>query len=64
MELGAYTNAGGRVARAIRTDQLELEVARATRRCCLDPERGSGNCNIRGLPLLAGKGDPQEPVCG
>ncbi len=27
MELGAYTNAGGRVARAIRTDQLELEVA-------------------------------------
>jgi len=27
MELGAYTNAGGRVARAIRTDHLELEVA-------------------------------------
>ncbi len=26
MELGAYTNTGGRVARAIRTDQLELEV--------------------------------------
>ena len=27
MELGAYTNTGGRVARAIRTDHLELEVA-------------------------------------
>jgi len=26
MELGAYTNTGGRVARAIRTDELELEV--------------------------------------
>lgn len=26
MEVGAYTNAGGRVARAIRTDQLEVEV--------------------------------------
>ncbi|PID92776.1 MAG: hypothetical protein CSA96_01520 [Bacteroidetes bacterium] len=26
MEPGAYTNAGGRIARAIRTDQLELEV--------------------------------------
>ncbi len=26
MELGAYTNTGGRVARAIRTDRLELEV--------------------------------------
>jgi RND family efflux transporter MFP subunit len=26
MELGAYTNAGGRVARAIQTDQLEMEV--------------------------------------
>ena len=26
MEVGAYTNAGGRVAKAIRTDQLELEV--------------------------------------
>ena len=26
MELGAYTNAGGRVARAIQTDDLELEV--------------------------------------
>ena len=26
MEVGAYANAGGRVARAIRTDQLELEV--------------------------------------
>lgn len=26
MEPGAYTNTGGRVARAIRTDQLELEV--------------------------------------
>jgi multidrug efflux pump subunit AcrA (membrane-fusion protein) len=26
MEVGAYTNTGGRVARAIRTDQLELEV--------------------------------------
>ncbi|MDF1573808.1 MAG: HlyD family efflux transporter periplasmic adaptor subunit [Bacteroidales bacterium] len=26
MELGAYTNTGGRVARAIRTDHLELEV--------------------------------------
>ena len=26
MEVGAYTNPGGRVARAIRTDQLELEV--------------------------------------
>ena len=26
MEQGAYTNAGGRVARAIRTDQLEMEV--------------------------------------
>jgi RND family efflux transporter MFP subunit len=26
MELGAYTNIGGRVARAIRTDELELEV--------------------------------------
>lgn len=26
MELGAYTNTGGKVARAIRTDQLELEV--------------------------------------
>ncbi len=26
MELGAYTNTGGRVARAIRTDQMELEV--------------------------------------
>lgn len=26
MELGAYTNTGGRVARAIRTDKLELEV--------------------------------------
>lgn len=27
MEVGAYTNAGGRVATAIRTDQLELEVS-------------------------------------
>lgn len=27
MELGAYTNAGGRVAQAIRTDHLEMEVA-------------------------------------
>jgi membrane fusion protein (multidrug efflux system) len=27
MEVGAYTNAGGRVATAIRTDQLEIEVA-------------------------------------
>ena len=27
MEQGAYTNAGGRVARAIQTDHLELEVA-------------------------------------
>jgi membrane fusion protein, multidrug efflux system len=27
MEKGAYTNAGGRVARAIQTDHLELEVA-------------------------------------
>ena len=26
MELGAYTNTGGKVARAIRTDHLELEV--------------------------------------
>jgi multidrug efflux pump subunit AcrA (membrane-fusion protein) len=26
MEVGAYANAGGRVARAIRTDQLELEI--------------------------------------
>lgn len=26
MEVGAYTNAGGRVATAIRTDQLEIEV--------------------------------------
>ena len=26
MELGAYTNTGGKVARAIRTDELELEV--------------------------------------
>ena len=26
MELGAYTNTGGRVARAIKTDELELEV--------------------------------------
>ncbi len=26
MELGAFTNTGGRVARAIRTDELELEV--------------------------------------
>jgi hypothetical protein len=26
MELGSYTNTGGRVARAIRTDHLELEV--------------------------------------
>ena len=26
MELGAYTNAGGRVARAIQTDNLEMEV--------------------------------------
>ena len=26
MELGAYTNTGGRVARAIRTDEMELEV--------------------------------------
>lgn len=26
MELGAYTNAGGRVARAIKTDELELRV--------------------------------------
>ncbi|MCK4750388.1 MAG: HlyD family efflux transporter periplasmic adaptor subunit, partial [Bacteroidales bacterium] len=26
MELGAYTNTGGRVARAIRTNELELEV--------------------------------------
>lgn len=26
MELGAYTNTGGRVARAIRTDKLELEI--------------------------------------
>ena len=26
MEPGAYTNAGGRVARAIQTDQLEMEV--------------------------------------
>ncbi len=26
METGAYTNTGGRVARAIRTDELELEV--------------------------------------
>jgi hypothetical protein len=26
MELGAYTNTGGRVARAIQTDQLEMEV--------------------------------------
>ncbi|MCK5134183.1 MAG: efflux RND transporter periplasmic adaptor subunit [Bacteroidales bacterium] len=26
MELGAYTNIGGKVARAIRTDELELEV--------------------------------------
>jgi len=26
MELGAYTNAGGRVARAIQTDHLEMEV--------------------------------------
>jgi hypothetical protein len=27
MELGAYTNTGGRVARAIQTDHLEMEVA-------------------------------------
>ncbi|MGW8313981.1 MAG: efflux RND transporter periplasmic adaptor subunit [Bacteroidales bacterium] len=27
MEVGAYTNAGGRVATTIRTDQLEIEVA-------------------------------------
>jgi len=27
MELGAYTNTGGRVARAIQTDNLEMEVA-------------------------------------
>jgi len=27
MEVGSYTNAGGRVATAIRTDQLEIEVA-------------------------------------
>ena len=26
LEVGAYTNAGGRVARAIRTDEMELEV--------------------------------------
>jgi hypothetical protein len=26
MEVGSYTNAGGRVARAIKTDELELEV--------------------------------------